>query len=220
MSSQHIQINDALVGYIRSMTHAEPDYMVRLREETLRDPLARMQITPEQGALLSVLTQLGRFKKTIEVGVFTGYSSLAVARALPENGKIIACDINEQWTSIARRYWKEAGLDHKIDLHLAPATNTLDAMLANGEAGTYDFAFIDADKPNYGNYYDRIFELLKPSGLIAVDNVLWYGRVIDPAVNDEETVALRAFNEKLSKDDRIWITMLAIGDGLTLAVKK
>ena len=220
MSSQHIQINDALVGYIRSMTHAEPDYMVRLREETLRDPLARMQITPEQGALLSVLTQLGRFKKTIEVGVFTGYSSLAVARALPENGKIIACDINEQWTSIARRYWKEAGLDHKIDLHLAPATNTLDAMLANGEAGTYDFAFIDADKPNYGNYYDRIFELLQPSGLIAVDNVLWYGRVIDPAVNDEETVALRAFNEKLSKDDRIWITMLAIGDGLTLAVKK
>ncbi len=167
-----------------------------------------------------MLTQLGRFKKTIEVGVFTGYSSLAVARALPENGKIIACDINEQWTSIARRYWKEAGLDHKIDLHLAPATNTLDAMLANGEAGTYDFAFIDADKPNYGNYYDRIFELLQPSGLIAVDNVLWYGRVIDPAVNDEETVALRAFNEKLSKDDRIWITMLAIGDGLTLAVKK
>ena len=220
MSSQHIQINDALVGYIRSMTHAEPDYMVRLREETLRDPLARMQITPEQGALLSVLTQLGRFKKTIEVGVFTGYSSLAVARALPENGKIIACDINEQWTSIARRYWKEAGLDHKIDLHLAPATDTLDAMLANGEAGTYDFAFIDADKPNYGNYYDRIFELLQPGGLIAVDNVLWYGRVIDPAVNDEETVALRAFNEKLSKDDRIWITMLAIGDGLTLAVKK
>lgn len=194
--------------------------MVRLREETLKDPLARMQITPEQGALFSVLTQLGRFKKTIEVGVFTGYSSLAVARALPDDGKIVACDISEQWTSIARRYWKEAGLDHKIDLRIAPATETLDALLANGEAGTYDFAFIDADKTNYANYYDRIFRLLRPGGSIAVDNVLWSGRVIDPADNEEDTLALRAFNEKLSKDNRIWLTMLAIGDGLTLAVKK
>lgn len=220
MSSQHIQIDDALVGYIRSVTHPEPDYMARLREETLKDPLARMQITPEQGALFSVLTQLGRFKKTIEVGVFTGYSSLAVARALPEDGRIVACDISEQWTSIARRYWKEAGLDHKIDLRLAPATETLDALLANGEAGTYDFAFIDADKTNYANYYDRIFQLLRPGGSIAVDNVLWSGRVIDPADNEEDTLALRAFNEKLSEDNRIWLTMLAIGDGLTLAVKK
>ena len=220
MSSQHIQIDDALVGYIRSVTHPEQDYMARLREETLKDPLARMQITPEQGALFSVLTQLGRFKKTIEVGVFTGYSSLAVARALPEDGRIVACDISEQWTSIARRYWKEAGLDHKIDLRLAPATETLDALLANGEAGTYDFAFIDADKTNYANYYDRIFQLLRPGGSIAVDNVLWSGRVIDPADNEEDTLALRAFNEKLSEDNRIWLTMLAIGDGLTLAVKK
>ena len=220
MSSHHIQINDALIGYIRSVTPEEPTYMVELRAETLKDPLARMQISPEQGALLSVLTQVGGFKKTIEIGVFTGYSSLAVARALPADGKIIACDVSEEWTSIARRYWKQAGLDHKIELHLAPAAETLDRLLANGEAGAYDFAFIDADKTNYANYYERVLQLLRPGGLIAVDNVLWSGRVIDPEVNDADTVALRAFNQQLSKDQRVWLTMLAIGDGLTLAVKK
>lgn len=220
MSGQHIPVDDALVSYMRSMTHPEPDCMVRLREETSRDPRAIMQITPEQGALFTVLTHLGRFRRTIEIGVFTGYSSLAVARALPHDGKIIACDINEEWTSIAQRYWKEAGVEHKIDLRIAPAMNTLNDLIDDGQAGTFDFAFIDADKANYGHYYDAVFTLMRPGGLIAVDNVLWSGKVIDATVTDPDTEALRTFNKKLAQDSRVTLCMLTIGDGLTLAVKK
>ena len=220
MSSQHIQITDSLVDYIRSVSHAEPEIMKQLREETLSEPRARMQITPEQGAFMTLLTRLCNFRRTLEVGVFTGYSSLAVARAMPEDGKIIACDVSEEWTSIARRYWQQAGVANKIDLRLAPATETLDALLAEGQAGTFDFCFIDADKTNYANYYDRALQLLRPGGLIATDNTLWYGRVIDPAEQDDDTVALRAYNLKLAADDRIYLSMLSIGDGLTLAVKK
>ena len=220
MSSHHIQVNEALSDYITTVTHPEPDYLVRLREETLRDPDARMQISPHQGALFSVLTQLGQFRKTLEIGVFTGYSSICVARALPEDGKLIACDVSEEWTNIARRYWREAGVEHKIDLHLAPAMQTLNGLIADGEAGTFDFAFIDADKTNYASYYEAALKLVRPGGMIAVDNVLWYGRVLDQSVMDADTIAIRAFNQKLAQDNRVWMSMVPIGDGLTLAVKK
>ncbi len=194
--------------------------MVRLREETTQLPAGRMQITPEVGNLLGMFVRLLGAKRCIEVGVFTGYSSLCVARALPPDGQIIACDVSEQWTAVARRYWAECGLDKKIDLRLAPALETLDALLAAGELGAFDFAFIDADKANYSGYYDRLMRLIRPSGLIVVDNVLWYGRVIDSRENDIDTIAIRAFNAKLRADPRIEVAMLPIGDGLTLAFKK
>ena len=194
--------------------------MVRLREETAQLPAGRMQITPEVGNLLGMFIRLLGAKRCIEVGVFTGYSSLSVARALPPDGQIIACDVSEQWTSIARRYWAESGLDKKIDLRLAPALETLDALLAAGEPGHFDFAFIDADKANYSGYYDRLMRLIRPGGLIVIDNVLWYGRVIDSRENDIDTVAIRAFNAKLRADPRVEVAMLPIGDGLTVAFKK
>ncbi|MEZ5399533.1 MAG: class I SAM-dependent methyltransferase [Bryobacteraceae bacterium] len=220
MSSQHIQATDALVDYIRSVSHPEPDLLRRLREETAADPMARMQITPEQGWLLRLLVGLIGARRTIEIGVFTGYSSTSVALALPPGGKITACDVSDKWTSVARRYWREAGVEEKIDLHLAPARDTLDSLLAAGSAGSYDFAFIDADKTGYADYYDRCFELLRPGGLIAVDNTLWYARVIDDSVQDADTVALRAFNKKLAADLRIDLILLPVGDGLTLARKR
>src|SRR5690606_16182112 len=153
----------------------------------------RMQITVEQGLFLGMLVRLMGVRRALEVGVFTGYSSISVARALPAGGELIACDVSEHWTAIARRYWKEAGVEGKIRLHLRPAVETLDELLARGHAGSFDFAFIDADKVNYGAYYERALQLLRPGGLIAVDNVLWHARVIDPNVNDEDTVAIRAF---------------------------
>lgn len=220
MSSTHIQATPEIIAYVRASTHPEPDYLVRLREETLRDEWARMQITPEVGSILATLAASTGARKVLEIGVFTGYSSISVARAMPPDGKLIACDVSEKWTSIARRYWSEAGVADKIELRLAPAVETLDKLIANGESGTFDFAFIDADKVNYTAYYDRVFQLLRPGGLVAIDNVLWYGRVIDPAVTDEDTVALREFNRKLATDDRIHVCMLAAGDGVTVACKK
>jgi caffeoyl-CoA O-methyltransferase len=159
-------------------------------------------------------------RMTLEVGVFTGYSSISVALALPAGGKIIACDVSEEWTSIARRYWVEAGVADKIDLRLRPAVETLDTLLAEGRAGSFDFAFIDADKSNYLNYYERCLELLRPGGLIAVDNVLWHGSVIDPAKQDEDTLAIRKFNLLVSEDERVWVSLLPLSDGLTLAMKR
>ncbi len=220
MSFQHIHVDDALLAYIRSVAAPEPEYLTRLREETARDPLARMQITVEQGLFMGMLVRLMGVRRALEVGVFTGYSSLSVARAMPDDGELIACDVSEHWTSIARRYWKEAGVDHKIKLHLRPAVETLDALLASGQAGSFDFAFIDADKVNYGAYYERALQLLRPGGLIAVDNVLWHSRVIDLNVNDEDTVAIRAFNAALRNDARVDQMLLPIGDGVTLARKR
>ena len=220
MSFQHIHVDDALLGYIRSVAAPEPEYLSRLREETARDPLARMQITVEQGLFMGMLVRLMGARRALEVGVFTGYSSISVARALPDDGELIACDVSEKWTSVARRYWKEAGVEHKIQLHLRPAVETLDSLLAAGQAGTFDFAFIDADKVNYGAYYERALQLLRPGGLIGVDNVLWHGRVIDPKLHDEDTVAIRAFNAAMREDSRVDQMMLPIGDGLTLARKK
>ncbi len=217
---ENLTIDDALWDYMRRITLREPPILRRLREETAKLPQANMQISPEQGQFMALLIHLMGARKTLEVGVFTGYSSLAVALALPDDGRIIACDVNEEWTAIARRYWREAGVERKIDLRLRPALETLDDLIATGQGGRFDFAFIDADKENYANYFERALVLVRPGGLIAIDNVLWYGRVIDPKVKDTDTRAIRAFNEKLHGDERVWLSMLPIRDGLTLACKK
>jgi predicted O-methyltransferase YrrM len=178
-----------------------------------------MQISPEQGQFMALLVKLIGAKKTLEVGVFTGYSSLVVALALPADGKIVACDVSEEYTSVARRYWQQAGVADKIDLHIAPALETLDNLLTAGERETFDFAFIDADKGNYDNYYERCLELIRPGGLIAIDNVLWSGKVADTEIQDNQTNKIRALNRKLHEDSRITLSLVPIADGLTLAMK-
>jgi predicted O-methyltransferase YrrM len=213
-------ISDQLYDYLLSVSLREAEVLQKLRQETANHPMSQMQIAPEQGQFMMLLVQLMGAKKTLEVGVFTGYSSLAVALALPPDGKLIACDVSEDYTTMARRYWHLAGVDHKIDLRIAPALETLDSLLAEGQANTFDFAFIDADKSNYPGYYDRALELVRPGGLIAIDNVLWSGRVADPQEQDNRTQAIRAFNQKLHQDERIFLSMVAIADGLTLALKK
>jgi predicted O-methyltransferase YrrM len=220
MSSHSISLTDTLYDYLHSVSLRESELQRRLREETAEDPMARMQISPEQGQFMALLARLMGARRCIEVGVFTGYSSLAVALALPADGRIVACDVSEQWTSVARRYWAEAGVADRIDLRLAPALETLDALLAAGDGGTFDLAFIDADKTNYLGYYERVLALLRPGGLILVDNTLWSGRVADPEDADADTVALRHFNERLHRDERIDLSMLPVGDGLTLARKQ
>ena len=169
---------------------------------------------------MALLVQLLSARKTLEVGVFTGYSALCVALALPEEGKVVACDISEEYTAIARQFWQEAGVADKIDLRIAPALETLDHLLAEGQANSFDFAFIDADKSNYGNYYERSLQLVRPGGLIAIDNVLWSGRVADPQVDDNRTAAIRAFNQHLHQDQRVSLSLVPIADGLTLALKR
>ena len=220
MSNRTIQVTPALYDYILAASSRESDVLGRLRAETASMPNANMQISPEQGQFMRLLVRLSGARRAIEVGVFTGYSSLSVALALPDDGRLVACDVSEEYTSVARRYWREAGVDGKIDLRIAPALETLDALLAAGEAGTFDFAFIDADKPNYPHYYERCLELLRPGGLITVDYVLWSGKVADPSVRDESTAVIRAFNEKLRDDDRVDLSLLPVGDGLTLALKR
>jgi predicted O-methyltransferase YrrM len=220
MATGDLPINDDLLKYIEQVTLREPEILRRLREETSRHPYASMQISAEEGQFMALLIHLLSASRTLEIGVFTGYSSLAVALALPDDGRIIACDISDEWTSIARRYWREAGVERKIDLRLGPALKTLDDLIAQGQGGRFDFAFIDADKGNYANYYERALVLLRPGGLIAIDNVLWDGKVINPKVNDADTRAIRAFNESLHHDERVWLSMLPIRDGLTLACKK
>jgi predicted O-methyltransferase YrrM len=215
-----LNMNAALWEYIRTVTLREPEVLRRLREETARYPNSNLQISAEQGQFMALLMHLIRARRTIEIGVFTGYSALAVALALPDDGRVIACDKNRDWTSVGRRYWAQAGVEHKIDLRLGPALATLDGLIASGEGGQFDFVFIDADKTNYENYYERALVLLRTGGLIAVDNVLWYGRVIDASVDDPDTRAIRAFNRRLQDDDRVWLSMLPVRDGLTLACKK
>ena len=219
MSTVQTGVAEELAEYIRSVTLREPEILKRLREETAKMPNGMMQISAEQGQFMGMLIRLLRAKLTLEVGVFTGYSSTVVALALPEEGRIIACDVSEEYTSVARRYWREAGVEHKIALRLAPAVETLDGLLAEGRGGTFDFVFIDADKENYDRYYERALKLLRQGGLIAVDNVLWHGKVLDESVQDADTRAIRALNEKLHGDERVWVSLLAIGDGLTLAYK-
>jgi predicted O-methyltransferase YrrM len=213
-------IDDRLYDYLLSVSLRESEVLQQLRQETANHPMSQMQIAPEQGQLMALLVKLMGAKKALEVGVFTGYSSLVVALALPQQGRLIACDVSEEYTAIARRYWELAGVAHKIDLRIAPALETLDQLLAGGHGNTFDFAFIDADKSNYAAYYDRAIQLVRPGGLIAVDNVLWSGRVADLDVQDNRTEAIRAFNEKLHQDERILPCMVAIADGLTLALKR
>lgn len=220
MSNKTLNLDDRLYDYLLSVSLRETEVLRDLRQAMTDHPSGGMQIAPEQGQFMALLVQLIGAKKALEVGVFTGYSSLCIAQALPPSGKIIACDISEEYTAIARQYWQRAGVTDKIDLRIAPALETLDQLLADGQTGTFDFAFIDADKGNYWNYYERCLQLVRPGGLIAIDNVLWNGRVIDPQVQDESTNAIRAFNAKLHQDDRITLSMVAIADGLSLAVKK
>ena len=221
MSRRTLTLDDRLHDYVlrHNREHAE---LAKLREATASHPRAGMQISPEQGALLQMLVKLIGARRTIEVGVFTGYSALAVALALPSDGRILACDISDEFTRVGRPYWERAAVAAKIELVLAPALETLDARIAAGEAGRYDFAFIDADKSNYDGYYERCLRLLRTGGLIAIDNVLWSGRVAEPVdeSKDPDTAALQRLNTKLQSDDRIDLSLLPIGDGLTLARKK
>lgn len=219
MSARTLSMTDTLHDYLLSVHRPLPDLFARLREETRTLPNGGMQISVEQGRFMEFLIKLTQPKKVLEIGVFTGYSALTVANALPEDGRLIACDISEEWTSIARRYWQEANISHKIDLRIAPAIQTLDHLLEEGHAETFDFAFIDADKPNYDGYYERALQLIRPGAVIGIDNTLWYGKVADHSVQDESTVALRDLNAKLRDDPRVTLSLLPIGDGLTLALK-
>ena len=220
MTNRSISLTDSLYEYLLSVSLREPELLSRLREETAVLPNARMQIAPEQGQFMALLVRLMGARRCLEVGVFTGYSSLAVALALPEGGRVVACDVSEEWTAVARRYWAAAGVSHKIELRLAPALETLAGLLADGEAGTFDFAFLDADKENYPRYFEMLRELVRPGGLIVADNTLWSGRVADPANEEASTVALRRFNELLHRDEQVDLSLVPIGDGLTLARKR
>ena len=220
MSKQTTGLEQHLADYIQSISLREPDILKQLREETAKLSMARMQISPEQGQFMALLAQLMGAKKTLEIGVFTGYSALAVALALPDDGKVIACDISEEYTAIAKDFWSRAGVSEKIDLRIAPALETLDELISEGETGSFDLAFIDADKRNYENYYERALRLLRPGGLILIDNVLWSGKVVDPTITDKQTQAIREFNQKLHQDSRISLSLIAIADGLTLALRR
>jgi caffeoyl-CoA O-methyltransferase len=219
MSRVYTPITDEMAAYIREITLREPEPLRRQRESTDDHPQASMQISPEQGQFLHLMAHLTRARKTLEVGVFMGYSSAWVALALPPGGKVVACDVNETYVARARQTWREAGVEDRIDLRVGPALDTLDRMIASGERDTFDFAFIDADKSNYANYFERAMVLVRHGGLIAIDNVLWHGAVIDPTATDRDTEAIRNFNRKLHSDDRIALTLATIGDGLTLACK-
>jgi len=219
MSNKTFTLSDDLYAYLFEHSVREPDILRRLREETARDSMARMQIAPEQGQLMQLLVRLMGARRYLEVGVFTGYSSLAVALALPADGRIVACDVSDTWTAVARRYWAEAGVAEKIDLRLAPALQTLDHLIAGGAAGSFDFAFIDADKTSYRAYYERALTLIRVGGLIAVDNTLWEGRVADPMARDADTRAIRDFNRHLRDDRQVHLCLVPIGDGLSLALK-
>jgi len=220
MSNKNIGLNDTLYDYLLSVSSRESVVQRRLREETARLPQAGMQITPEQGQFMALLAKLIQAKRVLEVGVFTGYSALAVALALPEDGRITACDISEEWTGVAHHYWKEAGVNGKINLLLGPALSTLDELIAGGQSGLYDMAFIDADKENYDGYYERSLQLLRTGGLLLLDNLLWGGKVADPGATDKDTLAIRALNEKIHHDARVVNSLLPVADGLGLVVKR
>ncbi len=219
MSARTIELADKIYDYLLANSLREPPLLARLREETAAMPAASMQIGPDQGQFMALLVELIGARRTLEVGTFTGYSALVVALALPADGRVVACDISEEFTAVARRYWAEAGVADKIDLRLGPAVETLDALIAEGLSGTFDFMFIDADKQGYDAYYERGLTLLRPGGLIAIDNVLWHGAVADPDRQDEETRAIRALNRKVQADERVSISLVPIGDGLMLARK-
>lgn len=215
-----IVMNQTLYDYLLSVSLREPDVLRALREEAATHPYGGMQIAPEQGQFMALLAELVGARNVLEIGVFTGYSSTRLALALPPEGRITACDINEEFTATARRHWQRAGVEDKIDLRLGPALDTLDGLIAEGRAETYDLAFIDADKENYDGYYERALQLLRTGGLVLIDNVLWGGKVADPAANDADTAAIGALNQKIHADPRVSISLLPIADGLTLALKR
>lgn len=221
MSKGTIQVTEPLYDYLLAVSLREPPLLEKLREETASMPGAGMQISPDQGQFFRMLIKMLGAKRTLEVGVFTGYSSLSVALVLPDDGQIIACDVSEEYTAVARRYWQAAGMHHKIDLRLGPAVDTLADLTADeANHGTFDFAFIDADKSNYLIYYEEAFKLLRRGGLIAVDNVLWGGDVINTERHDEDTKAIRALNRTIHQDDRVDVSLVPIGDGIMLARKR
>jgi len=215
-----VPLDDRLYDYLLRVSLRESDVQRRLREETATLEMAIMQTPPEQAQFMALLAELIGARRHLEVGVFTGYSALAVALALPRDGMVVACDVSEAWTDIARRYWREAGVADRIDLRLAPAEETLAGLVAGGGANSFDMAFIDADKTGYERYYELTLELLRPRGVVLFDNMLQFGRVADPAVDSERVRASRAMNEKLRDDPRVAISLIPVGDGLTLAMKR
>jgi caffeoyl-CoA O-methyltransferase len=217
VSRRSIGLDEAVHRYLLDVSQREPEVLRRLREETAARENANMQIAPEQGQFMALLVQLIGAERTLEVGTFTGYSALVVALALPPHGRVTACEISEEYAAIARRWWEEGGVSGKIDIRVAPAVESLDRMLEEGLAGAFDFAFIDADKAGYPDYWERCLRLVRRGGLIAVDNVLWDGRVADPANDEESTIAIRDFNLLALRDDRVDLSLVPIGDGLTLA---
>ena len=220
MSDRSLSLDDRVYDYLLAVSVREHEALRDLRAATVDVPYAVMQVSPEQGQFMGLLIELIGARRAIEIGTYTGYSALAVALALPDDGSLIACDINDDYTRVGRPFWEQAGVAGKIDLRLAPALDTLDELLADSEAGRFDFAFIDADKDNYDAYYERCLQLVRPGGLIAIDNVLWSGKVADAENQDDHTLAIRALNEKLGDDGRVTVSMLPIGDGLTLARKR
>ena len=220
MSNKTLGLSDAVHAYLLEVGVREPDVLRRLRAETEAMPQHSMQIAPEQGAFMHLVVALMGARRCLEIGTFTGYSSTAVATALPPDGLLVCCDVSTEWTDVARRSWAEAGVTDRIDLRIGPAVDTLDALVAAGESGTYDFAFIDADKRSYAAYYERVLQLLRPGGLVAIDNVLWGGDVADPSVDDDDTRAIRALNDLIAADERVTLAMLPLADGVTLARKR
>ena len=220
MSSRNVYIDDKIYNYILDNSLRDMPILEKLREETIKMPDGNMQISSVQGQFMALLVRMLEVKKIVEVGTFTGYSSLVMALALPDNGQIVACDISEEYTEVALRFWKEAGVVDKIDLRLGLAVETLTEILSNGEAGTFDMAFIDADKRNYKVYYEKCLELLRPGGLILIDNVLWYGKPARLEETDTDTTAIRNLNKNIYKDERVEMSMITVGDGLTLALKR
>ena len=220
MTNQSIGLEPTLYDYLLEVSLREHPVLTELRQATAQLDMGQMQIAPEQGQFMSLLIRLMNGQRALEVGVFTGYTALAVALALPPTGRLIASDVSEEYTAIAQQYWQQAGVADKIDLHIAPATETLQKLIDAGEINTFDFAFIDADKSNYDTYYEQALQLVRAGGVIAIDNVLWYGRVADASVTDNRTQKIRALNHKLHQDDRVDLSLIPIGDGLTLACKR
>ncbi len=220
MSNRTLSIDDRIYDYLCDVSVKEPALLRQLREETAQLEYSVMQISPEQGQFMSLLVKLMGAQRALEIGTFTGYSSICVASAMPDNGKLICCDISPQWTEMAERYWAMAGLENKIDLYSQPAEQTLQMLLDDGAEKTFDFIFIDADKQNYIKYYEMSLRLLRKGGIIAIDNTLWSGAVADPENTEPGTRAIRRFNDMLKQDDRVSQSLLTIGDGLTLILKE